>query len=297
MLNEKILFYLICALLIINLRAQEKILISETDSIKLYETFVSVSATENIFPTFYSEGFIYLSSHKTKDYKLYYSDLKSKSIKIKTGSKFDFGSVTIFNNEIYFTGKSKSLGFDGTHNLTIYKGTLENFKVTNIDKLSICSKDYTYAHPSISKDGRYMVIVTNENGIFHLLNLTRNKDNEWGKGEVIYIAQTNFMLLNPSIYDENTIYFSSNIFYGHVKELKNNYKNGELMFTEIYREQGDFNIYKISKANGKWQLPEKTKVFNSEFDDLGVIFKTEASGYLTTYRYDNRDNIYYFELK
>ena len=39
------------------------------------------------------------------------------------------------------------------------------------------------------------------------------------------------------------------------------------------------------------------EAFNSEFDDLGVIFINEKSGYLTSFRYSDSDNIYYFELK
>jgi hypothetical protein len=105
------------------------------------------------------------------------------------------------------------------------------------------------------------------------------------------------MLLNPTIFNKNTIYFASNFFKGKINEVKNNYADGKLAYTEIFREKGVFNIYKTEKVNGIWQLPKKAHEFNSEFDDLGVIFNTEKSGYLTTFRYNNTDNIYYFELK
>ena len=37
-------------------------------------------------------------------------------------------------------------------------------------------------------------------------------------------------------------------------------------------------------------------ILNSEFDDVGVLFLTETTGYLTSFRYDDSDNIYYFKL-
>ena len=142
-----------------------------------------------------------------------------------------------------------------------------------------------------------MVVVSNEKGSYHLLELIRNENDEWERGEIIFIAQPNFMLLNPTIYDKNTIYFSSNFFKGKIKEVKKKLEDGKLVYTEIYREKGVFNIYKTVKEKGIWQLPKKVHEFNSEFDELGVIFKTKKSGYLSTFRYNNTDNVYYFELK
>jgi hypothetical protein len=207
------------------------------------------------------------------------------------------GAVAIFDQEIYFTGNSKFFSNEGFINLTIYKGVLKNMKVTKVRQLSFCDKDFEYSHPAISKDGEVMVIVTNEKGTYHLLELNRNENNEWERGETIFIAQPSFMLLNPTIFNKNTIYFASNFFKGKINEVKNNYADGKLAYTEIFREKGVFNIYKTEKVNGIWQLPKKAHEFNSEFDDLGVIFNTEKSGYLTTFRYNNTDNIYYFELK
>ena len=281
----------------VNASAQENLLISETDSIKLFDTYLSINTTENMFPNFYEDGLIYSSNHKSTSYKLFYSNLHSKSTQIKLGSKFNLGAVAIFDQEIYFTGNSKFFSNEGFINMTIYKGVIKNSKVTKSRQLPFCDKDFEYSHPTISKEGDFMVIVTNEKGTYHLLELIRNENNEWERGETIFIAQPSFMLLNPTIFNKNTIYFSSNLFKGKISEVKKNYEDGKLAYTEIFREKGVFNIYKTEKINGIWQLPKKAHEFNSEFDDLGVIFKTEKSGYLTTFRYNNTDNIYYFELK
>ena len=80
-------------------------------------------------------------------------------------------------------------------------------------------------------------------------------------------------------------------------EDKRQLKIGPFRFLDRNYEEGVFNIYKTNRVNGKWTLPQKVTVFNSKFDDLSVIFKTERTGFLNTFRYDNTDNIYYFELK
>ena len=97
-----------------------------------------------------------------------------------------------------------------------------------------------------------MVVVSNEKGRLHLLEFKRDKNNEWIKGEVIFISQPEFEILNPTIYDENTIYFASNIYEGKVTGVAYDKDDkGEIKITQVYREQGDFNIYKMVKNRRK----------------------------------------------
>ena len=103
--------------------------------------------------------------------------------------------------------------------------------------------------------------------------------------------------MSATIFDENTIYFSSNASSGKIEEVLYTLDNGKFAVSEFVIEKSSFNIYKTIKNNGIWQLPVKVSMFNSEFDDLGVVFKTPKSGYLNSFRYNNSDNIYYFELK
>ena len=73
--------------------------------------------------------------------------------------------------------------------------------------------------------------------------------------------------------------------------------NGSWVKVKTKLEGSIFNIYKVTRVNGIWSLPAKVPKFNSEFDDLGVEFIDENSGYITTYRFSNTDNFYYFKLK
>lgn len=281
----------------LNINAQEKVFISENDSLELYETYISINSINNIFPTVYKKGLIYSSANKSNLYQLHYSDLKSKPKKIKLNKKFQSGAVSTFKNEIYVTGTTNYIDSDGVYNLAIYKGIIEDLKVKKLKILPICKKEFTYADTAISEDGNFMIVVTNENGNYHLLELIRNENNEWKRGDIIYISHPRFKILNPTIYNNNTIYFSSNKFNGKVERQKYENIDGKLTLTEKNIEEGVFNIYKTQKVNGKWNLPVKVEMLNSEFDELGVVFKTKTSGYLTTYRFNNADNIYYFELK
>ncbi|MFK5957526.1 MAG: hypothetical protein QM495_01515 [Lutibacter sp.] len=281
----------------LNINAQEKVFISENDSLELYETYISINSIKNIFPTIYNNGLIYSSSNKASFYHLFYSDLKSKSKKIKIPKKFQTGAVTTFKNEIYVTSASSYVDSFGVFNLAIYKGVIENLKVTNLKILPVCTTYFSYEDPAIAKDGNTMVIVTNENGRYHLLELKRNSKNEWKRGAVIYISHPDFKLINPTIYNKNTIYFSSNMYNGKLNGFTYENVEGVLKLVEKNREKGVFNIYKTQKKEGKWQLPEKVNVLNSEFDELGVVFDTDKSGYLTTFRFSDTDNIYYFKLK
>ena len=132
--------------------AQEKILITENDEISLFETYLSLNSEGNIFPAVYGEGLIYASNHKSSFYKLYFSDLKSKSTKFKIGSKYNLGAVATFENEIYFTGTSKNADSKGDYNFTIYKGILSDFKVKDVVQLQVCNLDFSFTYPTISKE-------------------------------------------------------------------------------------------------------------------------------------------------
>lgn len=289
-----------CLLLLLNFKldAQEK-LISETDSIAIFDTYISLNSSENVSPVIYNDGIIYTSAHKSNDYQLFFSDLKSKSKKIKIRSNYNSGLVAVYKDEIYFTENLKYATPQNSVNLVINKGIIENFKISKAAALPICKKGFSYEYPAISKNGKQMAVVTNENGMVHLLELTRNNENVWSRSSVVFIAQVNFNIINPTFYNENTIYFSSNMINGKTNIDRVNYtvKDGEPIITDVLYKTDVYNIYKIARIDGRWQLPEKQTIFSSDFDDLGVVFKTEKSGYMNTFRYDNTDNIYYFKLK
>ena len=175
---------------------------------------------------------------------------------------------------------------------------MEDLEVSKIEKLPFCDKNFSYTDPCISSDGKQLVLVSSEKQLLHIVEFVRNDANEWEKKSVVFISHPNFDIINPTIYNENTIYFSSNIFNGKIigaSYVTN--EQGEMVIEDVKREVGDFDIYKIERTDGIWGIPIKATEFNSESDELGVLFDSEKSGYLTTYRYNSNDNIYYFVLK
>ena len=276
--------------------AQRGDLIIASDSIDLYETYISKKSENNIFPTAYKNGLLYCADGNN-GYRLFFTDMQDRKRITGTGIRYVFGPAAVYNDEIYFNKYSTRSSEDGAYNVALYKGTLEDYKITNEEKLAICKLEYAYSHPAISKSGDHMVIVTNEKGLFHLQTLKRNEEGEWVKDEVIYIAQGKGELIHPSFYDDNTIYFAANSYDGGIEQIENIYEGGKLVATDVYRKPSDFDIYKIQRVNGIWRIPNKAAIFNSEFDDLGVVFTDKNKGYLTSFRYNDNDNIYYFELK
>jgi len=278
------------------INGQNRVLISETDSISIYETYISKNSKGNVFPTVYNKGLLYASNFETKYFNLYFSDLNSERTKIKIGSKYNFGPAKAYKNEVYFTGVTTSKSLYPLSNFTIYKGEIVEDKVLKIRRLKVCDPNFSYSYPSITADGSKMVVVSNENGYFHLLQLKRNEKGDWEKDTIIYISQLNFEIINPTYFDENTIYFSTNRLKGKLKSFKYKIENDTIKVANKEYHTGNFNIYKIEKNKNSWGLPQKMSVLNSEFDDVGVLFLTEKTGYLTSFRYDNSDNIYYFKI-
>jgi len=272
-------------------------LIFESDSIRIYETKISDSVKDNLFPNFYKDGLIFTSGTLSKYYNPYFSDLKGELQKIKISQRFRLGGMAIRGNEIYFTGLSNKL-YNYNYNLAIYKGTFKDFKVSKIKRLDICKAQFTYAHPALSPSGEKMVIITNEKGRYHLLELKKDENNEWVHNEVIFIAHPSYELINPTYFDENTIYFSSNYHDNPsiVDAVVVPKEDGKVEIVDIVRETKSFNLYKTSRRKNYWTIPKPISELNSEFDDLGVLFITKNTGYLTSFRFDNTDNIYYFEI-
>lgn len=278
--------------------AQKGELIYENDTIAIYESIVSKSSSENLFPYTYKNGLLYTSAHENGYYRLMFSDGVEKPKKIKISKRFQLGPVAIFQNEIYFTGMSRYMNVNGQPHLTILKGKIEDLKVTKVKELNGLIDGFTYAHATISPDGKTMVLVTNENDVYHLLEFKRNENNEWERGKPIFITQLNFKILNPVFLGDNTIYFSANIFDGEQSNQQYEKVNGKMVLVGVERDNVSFNIFKIEKGkNNEWSIPLKVAALSSDFDDLGVQFIDEKSGYLSTYRYDDTNNIFYFEIK
>ena len=159
---------------------------------------------------------------------------------------------------------------------------------TNFKVLPFCKPRYSYAHPTLSKDGKTLYFTANIRGgkettkggsdIFKvnvLDNNTYSEPKNLGSKVNSYSRE-----MFPFISEDNTLYFASNR------------PNGS----------GGFDIYKSAiNDNGTFNKSEKLpKPINSNKDDFSLIMNSNnTSGYFSSKRAGGKgdDDVYYFKKK
>ena len=144
--------------------------------------------------------------------------------------------------------------------------------------LPFCDVKYMYAHPSFSPDGNTLYFASDMpggKGGFDIYE-TRLSDSSWGipqnlgadvntKGDEVF----------PSIFDENTLYFSS----------------------DSRNSLGGLDILKTVKSNGTWNVPQHLSYpINTGYDDFSFAMNKDGkTGYLSSDR-SGSDRVYAFEI-
>ncbi|MBA3682383.1 MAG: PKD domain-containing protein [Bacteroidetes bacterium] len=217
-----------------------------------------------------------------------YSGIKKDSISFKKisslpiiNSKYNEGPVTINNKGdiIYFSGNEIRSGKNGNQNLLkIYSSKKINNKWTKPELLPFCKDDFSYCHPSISKDGNTLVFSSNCGKGYGGMDLfiVNSFNGSWSKpvnaGNKINSDSNE---LFPFLSENNILFFSSN-------------RNNGIGGLDIY--SFDLNDPIESEIA---HLPEP---LNSPSDDFGIwVDSTSENGYFSTNRVpEYKDDIYYF---
>lgn len=151
-------------------------------------------------------------------------------------------------------------------------------------KLVMSDSTTNVGQPSISKDELTLLFSSDmkgSNGGKDIWIARReSKDLEFGKPVPLGPeVNTPGDELFPYLYNDTTLYFSSNGYEGY----------------------GGWDIYKSEKRKNSWSKPENLKSpFNSGYDDFGIIIqKPDEEGYFTSNRPGGQggDDIYHFTLK
>ncbi|MBU2938890.1 hypothetical protein KO494_04970 [Lacinutrix sp. C3R15] len=161
---------------------------------------------------------------------------------------------------------------------------VEGIGWTNFKVPSFCDSRYSFGHPAISPDGKFMFFASTMRGTLGGTDIFRvaiNEDNTFGTPENLGTAvNTRKKELFPFISSDNTLYFSSNRPKG----------------------KGKMDIYKCKIHDdgtlGQAQLLEEP--INSKFDDYGFMLNDDLlSGYFTSNRLPGKggDDLYYFNKK
>ncbi|MCC7051451.1 MAG: OmpA family protein, partial [Bacteroidia bacterium] len=260
-------------------------------------------------PTFYKDGFIFCGSREdskrpfidfdggNSEPKLdfYYVDLKKSCDTLKV-EKFEDAAL---NTPLHEGPATFSPGFDTIYFTRTGKGsrdfkknirykTLSIFRSVRTTKGWTVAKDafkynsnrYSVMHPSISPDGKFMIFASDmpggQGGTDLYITYLEGKNGWSVPVNIGAIINTFGNELYPFVYDDHTLYFSS----------------------DAHPGMGKLDIFVSYYKDGEWAKPANLKPpFNSIGDDFGFVKdKKTKSGFLSSDRLDTkgRDDIYAF---
>ncbi len=229
------------------------------------------------------EGII-TSSGDIESVKLIEIDSKQDIHEITSASKSLDGKLLYITTLYTYRNKPKGNFKDTNFHIKVgeYK---EGVGWTNFKVLPFCNPKYSYAHPSLSKDGSVLYFTSNQRG---------GKETTKGGSDIFKVnvledgaysepvnlgSQVNSYSkeMFPVIADDNTLYFASNR------------PNGF----------GGYDIYKsIMNADGTFDKAKKLpKPLNSNKDDFSLIMNSDnVSGFFSSKREKGKgdDDVYYF---
>lgn len=217
---------------------------------------------------------------------------------LKIDPEASLGSITsaVLNSDgsrIYimttYTNKNMPKGSFNKANFHLEVGEFkEGIGYTNFKVLPFCKLKYSYAHPSLSADGRTLYFISNfrggrqsTKGGSDIFSVEILEDGTFGAPKNLGSRINSYSReMFPVMSKNNTLYFSSNKSNGF----------------------GGFDIYK-SKMNqdGTFAKAEKLpKPFNSADDDFSLVMLANGnSGYFVSKRDKGKgdDDIYYFTIE
>ena len=142
-----------------------------------------------------------------------------------------------------------------TYLLKIFYAELADNSKLQYKPFFLNSKDYSVAHPTLSKDGQTIIFSSDMPGGFggSDLYICQMEDGKWSDpvnlGEQVNTSENEVF---PHLYNDSTLYFSS---------------DGRLGF-------GGLDIYRTSKIDSTWTEPENLlRPMNSSYDDFGIILE------------------------
>ena len=211
-----------------------------------------------------------------------------QNIKIAPTEKINYitsASISSDGKQLYLTTTINDDAI-AEDNFQIKVGEFKNdLGWTNFKTLSFCNPKYSYAHPSISNDGKTLYFTSNirggketTKGSSDIFKVAILENKSFGEPENLGAKVNSYSKeMFPFITEDNTLYFASN-------------RPGGF---------GNFDIYKSKmSADGTFEKAEKLpKPINSSKDDFCfVINKDNKTGYFSSKSDGGKgdDDIYYF---
>jgi len=201
-------------------------------------------------------------------------------------TKFNTGPVC-FNKDqymIYYTmnhALKNEKARDGNYKLMILEGELDLDGLMMVRQPSFINKEYNYAHPSLSADGKTLYFASDQDGGMGGMDIYRSEKDatgSWGPainlGELVNTAGNEVF---PFIAAKGNLFFSSN---GH---------DG----------LGGLDIYEVRMRDNKpVKLYNMGVPVNSAFDDFGIFIEAGGkAGYISSNRQSGGQNDDIYELE
>lgn len=210
---------------------------------------------------------------------------KDEYISNITSASFSSDNKKLYITTNYGTRKDKPKGVSST-NFHIEVGEyVEGIGWTNFKILPFCKTNYSYAHPTISPDGKTL---------FFTANIRGGKETTRGSSDIFKV----------DIIDNNTYSKPKNLgskVNSYSKEMFPFFSNDSILYFASNRPNGfgGYDIYK-SKMNGDNTFEKAVKLpkpINSNKNDFSFIIDTNREGYFTSNRTGGKgdDDIYYFK--
>lgn len=185
----------------------------------------------------------------------------------------DYAIITRSN---YKSGSKLESNEEDINNFGLFETRLEDGKWTNPEPMPFNSKEYSVGHGTLSRDGKTLYFTSDMPGGQGKSDLyvSTFDGSSWSEpqnlGPTINTAGSEVF---PTLHKDSVLYFSS---------------DGQPSL-------GGLDIFKTSKADGKWRTPSNMNFpINSTADDFTILINDDdTTGYLTSNRRGN-DRIFQF---
>jgi outer membrane protein OmpA-like peptidoglycan-associated protein/tetratricopeptide (TPR) repeat protein len=187
------------------------------------------------------------------------------------------GSTMVLTRSNYGTNNRLTANADDINTMQLYQSSKDgDGKWQTPQLVSFCDKQFMYAHPEWSKDGKTLFFSSDMAGGYGGMDLySVSYDNGvWGKpvnlGALVNTAGNEVF---PTLRSADSLYFSSN----------------------AHQNLGGLDLMYSIKQNNQWSAPVHLSYpLNTPFDDFGVAFTGDKStGFFSSDR-SGRDQIYSF---
>ena len=178
------------------------------------------------------------------------------------------------NSEIYYTSASQLKS--GTNYNDIFSIKRTEGKWGEPRPFEHNNENYNVVHPALSDDGKTLFFASDKPGGFGGMDLYMCFKTENGWSEPVNLGENVNTPENEvfPVYYDRFLYFASN---GHIG-------------------YGSLDIFRVEESH-HWEFVENLKApFNSPFDDFGICFENDATGYFSSNRPGGigKDDIYKF---